>query len=474
MIGVNDVRDKIIRKLKKRIKKYENVKKKLNVLMKKVEIHETKIAKARLNLENFEKTCPVENQNSPRLPLVNTSSLVKIQSFPVDATVSSLGEKVSPVINMDQPSPEHPKTISKAESDEPQNSSVTLDLSNFIEIGHIGTSESDRSIYLLRESCLNNSHYTISLSQLVGNGSSGNVYSGLYFPSGIPNSNQKKIVAKIFIDYGGARKKIPGVIFKTSENSDEYDKYDTDDEEIKCQLLAHKYFPEFVPRIFAIGHCNVFVKNPVDSSKIIASSSDQALGEDSVTVLVMEAGGITFTEWTLSVRENKNYSARDASYLIMVEMQKISNAYIALNSRGILHRDAKGHNIVKTAQPLRKLDPGSQIGWMIVDFGWSDIVAVKNNSMNYSHMDSFFFFFFTARYGKVLPTYIYKKNIALHYATILANGMLKYCLTSELFPDKASVLYSEFGLQLYIDDLEKYYDKFLPTSWRDDLAKHSN
>ena len=94
--------------------------------------------------------------------------------------------------------------------------------------------------------------------------------------------------------------------------------------------------------------------------------------------------------------------------------------------------------------------------------------------MNYSHMDSFFFFFFTARYGKVLPTYIYKKNIALHYATILANGMLKYCLTSELFPDKASVLYSEFGLQLYIDDLEKYYDKFLPTSWRDDLAKHSN
>jgi hypothetical protein len=350
-------------------------------------------------------------------------------------------------------------------------SPVTQDLSNFIEIGHIGTSLTDRSLYLLRESCLNNSHYTISLAKIIGNGTSGNVYNGLYYPLGKNSSEQTKIVAKIFIDYGGARKKIPGVVFKTLENSDEYDKYDTDDDEIKSQLLAYKIFPEFVPRIFAIGHCDVFVKDYQDPTRLIASSSDKSLGDDSVTVLVMQAGGTTFTEWSFSVKKNQMYTASEAISLVLGEMQKISNAYIELNNRGILHRDSKGQNIVKTIDGSRDVTIGYKIGWMIVDFGWSDVQSVGSNSINFSHMDSFFFYFFTARYGKVLPSKFYRNNIAVHYGAILANGMLKYCLKSELFPDESSILYSRSGLQLYIVNLEQDYDKFLPISWRDDLAR---
>ena len=65
------------------------------------------------------------------------------------------------------------------------------------------------------------------------------------------------------------------MVFQTLENSDEYDKYDTDDEEIK---LAYKIFPEFVPRIFAIDHCDVFVKDYQDPTKLIVSSSDKSFG----------------------------------------------------------------------------------------------------------------------------------------------------------------------------------------------------
>ena len=84
--------------------------------------------------------------------------------------------------------------------------------------------------------------------------------------------------------------------------------------------------------------------------------------------------------------------------LVLVEMQKISNAYNELN------RDSKGQNIVKTIDGARNVS----IGYKIVDFSWSD---VQSNSINFSRMDSFFFYFFTARYGKVLPSKFYRNKI---------------------------------------------------------------
>jgi hypothetical protein len=466
--GVSDIRVKLIGKIQKTKKKYEKSKKKLEVQMEKFEALKKKLKNAEVTLENYDDKVPMIPQELQTLDVTSTTGNV---SSHTPELLSTNTQDVSP--ETESGGTESGGTESggtESGGTESEVSLVTQDLSNFIEIGHIGTSLTDRSLYLLRESCLNNSHYTISLAKIVGNGTSGNVYNGLYYPLGKNSSEQTKIVAKIFIDYGGARGKVPGVIFQTLENNDEYDKYDTDDLEINSQLLAYRTFPEFVPRIFAMGHCDVFVKDSNDPTKLVASSSDKSLGDDSVTVLVMQAGGITFTEWSLSVKKNKMYTVNEAISLVLGEMQKISNAYIELNNRGILHRDSKGQNIVKMIDATRDVSIGYRIGWMIVDFGWSDVKSSGSNSINFSHMDSFFFYFFTARYGKVLPSKFYRNNIAVHYGAILANGMLKYCLKSELFPDESSILYSPSGLQLYIVNLEQDYDKFLPISWRDDLT----
>ena len=75
----------------------------------------------------------------------------------------------------------------------------------------------------------------------------------------------------------------------------------------------------------------------------------------------------------------------------------------------------------------------------------------------------FSFTFLPRDTGKFYPVNFTEIKFAVHYGAILTNGMLKYCLKSELFPDESTIL--------YIDNLEQDYDKFLPISWRDDLAR---